>query len=189
MTAATATATTFTTLARTVVAGILVAGVGLGVAPSRADAQTEATTIARLTSRASCRQIVVDVYKKVIGSSALVSVTYVVSRCEPGSTEPTQVVVQGGTALPSGAWQERQNTYSLVATTPDGVLSLTWTLTNRFQTTSDYTQVFRENGVVVRRVQETQSYVSAQVTGSALSWPVPADGQTASVTQLTKTQR
>jgi len=153
--------------------------------PTLVYAQSSSLTTAILDGTVSCRRIVVSVNQTIQSGGSSTTISYIVRECEVGATEPTKTIFEGFTSIAPTSLQSKQTTITLLATTKDGTISLTWKATNKLQMTSDGTATTRENGVLTKRVQENTFYSSAAAEGNVLGFPVASGDRPAHFYQST----
>jgi hypothetical protein len=149
-----------------------------------AHAQTNSTTASQVDGTANCRSINVGVNQTIQNGGSNTTLHYVV-RDSCANT----LIAEGFGPIPASAYKTQQTTHALLATTQHGTISLTWRATHTQQQTFTSTATERQNGNLVRRVQEDQFFSSATADGNVLGIPVSAGDRPATMSQITQTTR
>lgn len=157
--------------------------------PTLVQAQSTSWVTAILDGVVNCKHVIVSVNQTNQSGGSSTIISYIVRECESGATVPTKVLYEGYLNLPTGALQSKQTTHTLLATTKDGTISLTWRATNQLQEGSTLNFTKRENGVVTKRSQEDQNYSSATAEGSVLGIPINLGDRHAHFFQFNRTER
>jgi hypothetical protein len=100
-----------------------------------------------------------------------------------------QELFQGFGPIAASAYKIQQSTHALSVQTQHGAITLVWKPTNEHQQTFTSTAVERENGMMIRRVQEEQNWSTATAEGTVLGIALSAGDRPATMNQISQTTR